>query len=278
MKKEEKEKIQSEIKRLTKQLSQNRIAKRVGVSSATISQIINGNWRLIKPEMWRRIRVKLKIESNWVTAPTQLFKDLNEFVTAAQDRSLTVAFSHTAGAGKTHFYNHYQSHNPNVIYIEGTRTMTKKTFIKNLLANAGQDNEGTTEQLLEQFIDYVSELETPLIILDQFDKLKDNTFDLFMDFYNELYGNCAFVISGVKALEKRIKRGVQNKKIGYEEIWSRMNRKFITLFSVSHEDVRAIFNANGVTDEDAISESYNSCEGDLRRVRQDVERYYLMNK
>ena len=274
---QDKNQIKQAVEILSKQLSQNKVAKRVGVSSATISQIINDNWQLIKPEMWRKIKVQLKLDINWKTAPTRMFNDLNQILLAAQTRQLTVAFSHQAGTGKTHLFNAYQKAESNVIYVEGTRTMSKKTYIQKLLTNAGQDAFGTTQELMQQFIEHVSELENPLIIIDQFDKLKENTFDLFMDFYNELYGHCGFVISGVVALEKRILKGVQRNKIGYEEIWSRMNRKFISLHPISKNDVKLIFETNGVKDEIAISESFNTCQGDLRRVRQDIERFHLMN-
>ena len=277
MNEKNKQLIRAEIARLSKLSSQNRVANRVGVSSATISQIINNNWRLIKPEMWRKIKVRLKLDLNWNTAPTAMFRDLTLFLDTAKNNQSTVSFSHQAGTGKSHLYNHYQRVVPNVIYIEGTKTMSKKTYIKKLLVNAGQDAIGTTEELMEQFIDHVSELEQPLIIIDQFDKLKENTFDLFMDFYNELYGHCGFVISGVKALEKRILMGVQRNKIGYEEIWSRMDRKFIKLYATTREDVKLIFEANGVSDKLAITESYNSCGGDLRRVKKDVLKYQLNN-
>lgn len=277
MKNDEKQKIAIEVTRLSQQLSQNKIAKRAGVSSATISQIINQNWKLIKADMWRKIKVRLRIELSWNTAPTRLFVDLTKFLDAAQQRHLTMAFSHKAGTGKSHLFNNYQRTVPNVIYVEGNRTMSKKTYIKRLLMSAGKDTFGTTEQLLEQFIDHVSEMESPLIIIDQCDKLKEGPFDLFMDFYNELYGNCGFIISGVAALEKRIRLGVQRNKIGYEEIWSRMNRKFIPLYPLNHEDVKLVFEANGISDKETISESYNTCEGDLRRVRQDIEKHHLIN-
>lgn len=277
MKNSEKKLIQKEIVRLSQQISQNKIARRAGVSPATISQIVNGNWNLIKPEMWRKIKVKLKIDTGWNIAPTRMYKDLEAFLSAAQNRHLTLAFSHKAGTGKTTHFTHYQKTHANVIYVEGSRTMSKKSFIKALLTNAGQDDFGTTEELIGKFIDYVSGLENPLIILDQFDKLKDGPFDLFMDFYNELHGHCGFIISGVSALKKRILNGVQRQKIGYEEIWSRMNRRFIPLYPVNLSDVKLICEHNGITDTETINEIYNGCEGDLRRVRQEVEKYHLIN-
>ncbi|MGB1295767.1 MAG: AAA family ATPase [Flavobacteriales bacterium] len=277
MKTQEKQQIANQVLRIANGTSQNRVAKRVGTSSATISQIINGNWDLIKDSMWRKIKVKLKIELNWVTVETKMFKKLNQLVTIAQKRQLTVAFSHQAGTGKSELFNHYHSTGSNVIYVEGNRTMSKKTYIKRLLNSIGHEAIGTTQELNEKFIDVVSELKNPVIIIDQFDKLKDGPFDLFMDFYNELFNHCGFVISGVPALRKRIINGVNKQKIGYDEIWSRMNRKFIELPQVCFDDVKLIFEANGVQDEETIHTSYNCCEGDLRRVRQDVMKYQLNN-
>ena len=278
MKTQDKEQIAKEVIRLAQLSSQNRIAKRAGVSSATISQIINGNWKLIKDSMWKKLSVKLRIDDSWSKVETGLFKKMYKYVYMAKKQSTTLAFSHHAGTGKTTFFTFFRNEFEDVIYIEGTRTMGKKTFLKRLLNNVGLEAYGTTEELYDQFVDHVSGLDEPIIINDQFDKLKDGTFDLFMDLYNDLFNSCGFILSGVPALEKRIRLGVQRKKIGYEEIWSRMNRKYIELPEVDIEDVQMIFQANGVDDVEAIHESFNCCDGDLRRVRQDVIKYHLNNK
>jgi DNA transposition AAA+ family ATPase len=98
-----------------------------------------------------------------------------------------------------------------------------------LLRSAGLSSEGTVGELIENFIEHVRTLHKPLIIVDQADKLKDPQLDLFMDFYNDLEGHCAFILSGVPALQKRILKGVQRDKIGYRELYSRVGRKFISL-------------------------------------------------
>lgn len=41
--------------------SQNKVATKCGVSSATISQMMNGNWELIKAEMWQKVAQSLTI-------------------------------------------------------------------------------------------------------------------------------------------------------------------------------------------------------------------------
>jgi DNA transposition AAA+ family ATPase len=137
---------------------------------------------------------------------------------------------------------------------------------------------GTVEQLIERFIATMKSMNKALVIIDQVDKLKDSQLDLFMDFYNELDGHCGFVLSGVPALKRRIERGCQLDKIGYKELRSRIGRKYIQLANVSENDVTAVCKANGVNDEQVINEIYNTCEGDLRRVRRSIDQYFLMKE
>ena len=275
MKESHKIQIAQEIERLCKVSEQKMLAKRAGISPTTMSQIRNGNWKLISDKMWRKIRVKLRMDLGWHVAETKLFKDLWVLLSEAQRNHATVSFSHRSGTGKTTLYLYYQRSNPNVIYLEGKKVLNAKAFLTCLLANAGQDAQGTILEMYNQFIDHVSGLERPLIILDQFDKLVDTTFDMFMDFYNDLYAHCGFVTSGVSALEKRAKSGVQSSRIGYGETWSRMDSNFIKLDPISLDDVTSICKANGIDDPEVIHESYNGCEGDLRRVRKDVLKYHL---
>lgn len=271
-----KQHIAQEVKALAVKTSQNKVAKQAGVSSATISQIINGNWELIAAEMWRKIQVNLRLDAQWQIAETTNLRLITQLLEAAQVRHLAFGISFEAGAGKSAAYRRYARKYNNVIYIECKNYWSKKSYVQNLVTASGLSPEGTTEELIEQFIDQVKSQASPLIIIDQFDKLKDASMDLFMDFYNELESHCGFVLSGVPALEKRIKRGVQRDKIGYRELFSRIGRKFIKLDELKLEDVRAVCNANGLFDEDEIKMIKSSCEGDLRRVRKEVERYNLL--
>lgn len=274
----QKELIVAELVRLATKTSQKKVANRAGVSNATISQMINRKWKLIADEMWRKVMVTLRIDTTWKSAVTTNFKILQDLLAATKNLHMSLAVSHDAGHGKSHAYRFFEKSNENVIYVECKNYWTKKSYIKNLLMASGLEVSGTTEEMIETFIEHVMGLENPIIIIDQLDKLKDAQMDLFMDFYNDLYNHCGFLLSGVPALKKRILRGVQRDKIGYSELWSRIGRKFIALDETTIQDVRAVCNANGVTDEDLISEAYNICDGDLRRVRREVEKYFLNQK
>ncbi len=274
----QKQLIVAELKILATKESQSKIARKAGVSTATVSQMINLNWDLIRDEMWQKVKINLHINWDWQTAETSNFRDINRLLLSAQKRSMSIAISHEAGAGKSHTYRLFEKTCKNVIYVECKNYWTKKSYAKHLCTASGVDDSGTVENLIERFIVAVKSMRKPLIIIDQVDKLKDSQLDLFMDFYNELDGYCGFLLSGVPALEKRIKRGCQLNKIGYREIYSRIGRKFIKLKQVSERDVAAICKANGVDDEQFINETFNTCEGDLRRVRRSIDQYFLLKE
>jgi len=273
-----KELITADLSTLCKYTSQNHMAKVLDVSTALVSQIINHNWKLISDEKWRVIETKLFIDADWITVETQNFKILNSLISTSQKMGITIAISDTPGKSKSETYKHYWKQNiANTIYVQCKTTWTKKTYLKALLTASGQDTYGKTEELLNRFINHLMALKNPNVIIDQCDKLKDPQLDLFMDFYNDLDGKCSFIISGVKALEKRILKGVQRDKIGYAEFYSRIGRKFIQLDHITHQDVSLICKANGVQDEEMIHFIYQNCEDDLRRVRRDVDKYKIQD-
>ena len=275
-----KKQIVEELAFQSERLSQAKMAYRLRVSTATVSQMLNGYWTHIASELWRKVMINLRVDPHWkVVEDTSVQKLMTAYLGHVQARGLAVGISEQAGVGKSEAYRSYMRAHAAVIHVECKRYWSKKSYVRTLCGTAGLDGKGTTEELIERFIDHLKTLERPLLILDQADKLKDNQLDLFMDMYNELNGCCGFVLSGVLALKKRVLRGIQYDKLGYRELWSRIGSKFFDAFpETSYSDVRKICAANGVADEPDAREIYDLSEGDLRKVRREVEKALLQNK
>lgn len=270
--------IAAEVSEMATHTSQERVAKKAKVSTATINHIINQKWALIANEMWRKVQVSLNIKDNWNNAVTNNFRILTDLLNASQAKSMSIGIAFKAGAGKTEAYRAYERKFRNVIYVQCKNTWSTKSYLKALLQAGGQDNDGTTEELLESFTNHLISLEKPIVIIDQADKLKDKAFDLFMDMYNDVDGHCAFVISGVQALEKRVLKGVQANKPGYEEFWSRVGKKLIKLDPLTLDDVKEICFKNFLTDMDHVTLLFNTCMEDLRVVKRGVQKYFLVEQ
>ena len=84
---------------ITRFESQNKAANSLkGVSSATISQMVNQNWDLIKDEMWRNVAAQIGYaESEWVTVETRDFKILTTLLQDAQLNSNVYAIHGSYG-------------------------------------------------------------------------------------------------------------------------------------------------------------------------------------
>lgn len=275
----EKLQIAGELKVRLRNQSQNSLAVKCGISAATLSQMVNNNWSLIAEKMWRRVMIALKINFDWKLAETKNFKMLSALLDGAKKSSISIAIAHEAGAGKTETYKNYERSVDNVFYIECKTFWTRKNYMKAMLQTCGILYEtGSIDEMVERFTDHLEGLDRPLVIIDQLDKLNDSSLDLFMDFYNDLNGYCGFVISGVQALKKRIDRGCQRDKSGYKEFYSRVGKRFVKLDHITLDDVTKICNANGLDDGDKINEIFNTCDNDLRRVKREVEKYFMTRK
>lgn len=268
--------ISKEVAELADKLSQQKVAIKSGVSAATINHIINGKWDLIRADIWYKVQSALRIDPTWNHASTENYENLMQLLSKTQRESLSIAISMKEGRSKSHTYRRYERQSDNVIYVECKNYWTKKTYVQALLKAAGLNQHATVGELIENLISHARSQHQPMMIIDQIDKLKDPQLDLFMDFYNDLEGHCAFVLSGVPALEKRILRGVQRDRIGYREMYSRIGRKFISLPEFTLDDVRSVCSANGIIDEDTIVEIFNESERDMRRVRREIVKKRLL--
>ncbi|MFK7061396.1 ATP-binding protein [Flavobacterium oreochromis] len=251
-----------------------KIAKRCGVSDGTISQMINENWDHIADKMWRKVKIKLKIDLDWNIAPTANMLCIEKTLKRAQARGESFAIADKAGFGKSETYKYYAKNYPEVVYVECKTYWNTKTYIKGLCNACGLSDLGTTDELVERVVNYLANFKKPLVIIDQVDKLKDGAWDFFIDFFNDLGENCAFCLSGVPAFEKRLLRGVNRDRSGYFEVWSRIGSKFFKLKDITLDDVAEICKANGLTDEYEIRTIYAKCNNDFRRVRKDIKNYY----
>ena len=250
--------------------SANKVAAEMpGVSPATISQMRNHNWELIAEEMWRKVAAYSGSSSNnWNHAETSTANELNQFFTDGQAHSLVMAITAKAGTGKSHLAKKFEAENKNVFLLSCNEYWDKRWFLRELLAKMGKDHAGLTlPEMMYKTTQSLKSLESPLIIMDEADKLADQVLLFFITLYNELENHCGIILMATHFLEKRIRRGVAMEKKGYREIYSRVGLRFIELEQINFQDVEKICNANGIDDIATIRSIYKDCDGDLRRVR-----------
>ncbi len=253
--------------------SQAKAAKALkDVSAGTISQLLNHKWDLIADRMWISIGKQIGFEiGNWKIVETYNYKIIRGILMDAKAQSRVHAIIGGAGWGKDAAAKDFKAEVDAVYLINCNEYFNKKYFMVELLKKMGKNTDGTVAEMVERAVSSLNRTFRPLIILNEADKLKDETLYFFITLYNLCEDKCGIVIMATDQLEKRISRGLFLNRKGYQEIFSRVGRRFIELKKPSKTDVTAICSVNGVTDPETIMNIYNSCEGDLRRVKKLIQ-------
>jgi DNA transposition AAA+ family ATPase len=256
----------------TTALSQAKAAVQIGISDATISQIKAGNWDNISDALWRKVAKWCGFEnSEWVMVETNNFSLLTSTLRDAQNYAEVHGIIADAGTIKSSGSEVFRNNNEQVYYVECAEYWNKKQFLNEILTAMGKDASGlNVSEMMESLTLGLTEQAQPLLILDEYDKLKDDAFIFLITLYNKLEDKCGIVILATDHLKKRIDRGVIRNKKGYKEIYSRLGRKFITLPNTSSVDISKICIGNGISDVSMIESITRSCGNDLRAVRKMV--------
>ena len=251
--------------------SQNKAAASIkGVSAATLSQMMSGQWEQISDEMWRRVSAAIgENRSGWRTAETAAYRQMNALLRGAQEGARVMSITAPAGSGKTYAARAYETEHRNVYRLTCDEFWSKNDFVEELLRVMGERSDGLTKrERMQLACRALSRKERPLLVFDEFDKLSDNVWCFFITLYNRLEDRCGMVLLSTDYIEKRLRSGLKWGKRGYEEIWSRIGSRCVGVDRADYDDVRMVCEANGIADEGVIEDIARSAEGDLRRVRQ----------
>ena len=272
MLKDEKSQIAARLKEYCVNMgSQNKAAKSLGISTATVSKMLSGDWDTISDEMWRALAAQLGHDtSKWQIVQTQAWKRMTFLMESAQADALVLAITGFAGCGKTEAIKSYAGSHRNVYHLMCSEYWNRPTFMQKLSKAMGLTCGGTQAEQMDNIIEALNRADAPLIILDEADKLRDQVLYFFITLYNQLEGNCGIVMCATEYLKKRIEKGVRTSKKGYEEIYSRIGRKFVQLQVINAEDIAQVCMANGVTDTATIRRIIDDADSDLRRVKRAV--------
>lgn len=243
-----------------------------GVSSATISKVLAGKWDTISDDMWRSIAAQCGHKSEgWQLVETRAYKAMTFTLENAQRDSLVMAVIGEAGSGKTEAIKRYTAAGRNVYHLVCSEYWNRRTFMGKVLQTMGAAYSGNTvADMMDNIVDTLKRKETPMIVLDEADKLSDQVLYFFISLYNQLEGHCGIILTATSYLRARIEKGLRLNRKGYAEIYSRIGRKFVELPLHNSEDVAAVCAANGVTDARTINSIVDEADGDLRRVKRSV--------
>ena len=261
--------------------SQNKAAASLdGTSAGTVSSVLSGKWENISEDMWRKVSDQVGTvggnDEGWQIVETHAFHDITLAMRDAQnDKNVTWVVGE-AGSGKTTTAKIFGEENREVFYILCSEDLHKGDFVREIAHKMGIRTDGyTVRELWITIQNELIQMDAPLLVFDEADKLIESVFQYFISLYNKIEDKCGVVFLSTDYIKTRISRGLRCKKRGYKEFYSRIGRKYFELDDTTPQDVYAICTANGLSDrkdiEEVITEA-DGCEYDLRRVKKSVRR------
>lgn len=262
----------------TKCKSQNEAAKLLkGVSSATVSNILNGKFESISDEMFDNIYRQLVVGGNgWNYTDTNVSKELSGIFREAQENSMSFWVIGNAGCGKSSTAAMYKKEHREVFSVVCSELMSTLEFLNEMARSVGATFSGCTKkEVLDNIADRLCCMESPLIILDEADKLKDASLYSLITIDNRIGNRAGMVMLSTEYGKKRLEKGTRLEKRGYREIWSRIGGKCYNLEKNGSMDIQAICIANGISDPrtvKAINNDVALAQYDLRRCERVIHK------
>lgn len=259
--------------------SQNKAAASLhGISAGTISSILNGKYENISDEMFRNIYSQVSTPHQAAGLQIVETTALHEIIAAMQDaqewQDVTWVVGES-GCGKTTAASVYQSSHKEVYTLLCSEDMKKGDFVRELAAVIGVKANGhNIREILSAIIARIIQMDSPLLIFDEGDKLNDLVFHYFITIYNQLKDKAGIIFLSTSYIEKRMESGLKHNKKGYQEINSRIGRKFYKISKNTANDVYAVCVANGIKEDKALEniiQDAASYENDMRRVTKKIK-------
>ena len=253
-----------------------------GVSSGTMSNILNGKYDSIGDEMWRNIASQVGglDVTGWRIVETGAYQEITAVLADAQQWRNVTWITGEAGCGKSTAAREYLQGHRETFYILCSEDMKRADFVREIARTAGIRTEGCNiREMWCLILDGLIQMDRPLLVFDEADKLTEPVFHYFISLYNKLEERCGVVFLSTDYIVKRVTNGLRYRKPGYKEFYSRIGRKFYGLEPADAGDVYVICTANGVTeraDIDSVIREAADSDFDLRRVRKAVHKVKRM--
>ena len=283
--KKEKDAISESLKAyVAKYPSQTKAAGSLkNTSVGTVSNILNGLYEKISDDMFRNIASQVgAVNTGWQIVETGAYQEITEVLSDAQCWRNVTWIVGEAGCGKSTTARVYLQEHKEVFYILCSEDMKKGDFVREIARMVGIRTEGfNIREVWGLILDDIIQMDAPLVVLDEADKLTEPVFHYFISLYNKLEEKCGVVFLSTDYITKRVLNGLRYKKPGYKEFYSRIGRKFYELEPTEASDVYAICTANGVTakkDIDGVIKESSVCDFDLRRVKKSIHKVKRMSE
>lgn len=251
---------------ITRLGSQEKVSLKCGISKTALSLWMSGKYRADTTKLENKIAVALNYkESDWVfVEELRNYKTAEFFFNQCKEFHLWVGCDCNAGAGKSSSFEHLYNKDlsGSVIFI-AAEAWSEKQFLTKLYENLSStslpDFYMTNAKIFDKVVVLLKQLESPVLIIDEYTKLKRAAKMRLVTLYNRTEEHLGCIVIGSE-LEKEIKDGVRRHIKGYDETDSRLGRTYIKLPGLTKREAFLLCEANGVTDSESKEKVWSEVE------------------
>jgi Uncharacterized ATPase, putative transposase len=238
-----KEKIIAEAKQARERFSgsDSKFAVSLGIAAAQYSRIKNGDTeRVLSQSNWislaRRLNVSLQNAPCWKTVATPVYEFITTQLAWCQKVGMSCLLCDESDIGKTYAAQAYTKGNKNVVYVDCSQVKSKQKMIRYIAKEFGVGHGGKYADVYSDLVFYVKTLEKPLVILDEAGDLQYDAFLEIKALWNATEGACGYYMMGADGLKEKIHRAINNKKVGFAEIFSRFGKKYVKVLPLGNSE------------------------------------------
>jgi DNA transposition AAA+ family ATPase len=252
--------------------SGNKLAAASGVSSGTISQMINNEWLKISDAMWLKIKTFI-VGTDWtVYEEASGISEVYQACEDAKQKQRMVAVSAYTGAGKTTAFKFYKNDHPdNTHYICCNFLMKPKDLLHEIAKCFLVEITKKDTEVLAEIVKKVSAKEHygSLLILDDFAKMGDGCYRMLQLIYDMTEYKLGIVVAGTETLSEYVTRSATKNKMGFREIKRRLG-VMRDLPLLTHKEIDAVCELNNLTDAAIITQIKKAGVTDFGTLKQMV--------
>jgi hypothetical protein len=288
--------------------SYSAVANFCDVSNAALTSLVKGTYKADGDDMIIAIGHKLgwKVDNDtdgWVHVETTDYRTVHQVFKDARKNKFFVGFSDVGGIGKSANLEYIaKQYEPTGVFYMVCKEWNLRELLEKWAQCLGINLEaGSLSYQHETITNHLLSLanRSPVMIFDEIDKLKPAAKRIIIPTYNDINGRAAFIASGGPSFEAEIKRGVKLKRLGYDEIDSRLARRYIKLMGATKGDTKKMAEANGIEgiQQATLNKLFDQCNPvvvnvetddgqkvsvpvvkDVRMIRRAIETYILDKK
>lgn len=264
--------------------SDSKFSVSLGINSAQYNRIKNGETEKVLSEAnWitlaRQLELNLNGTVDWKTAQTPVFQSVTALLSKCQKNSISSMLCDAADIGKTYSAKVYVKSNKNAIYIDCSQVKSKQKLVRAIAKAYGSAHTGKYNDVYEDLVYYLRSIANPLIILDEAGDLQYDAFLELKAIWNATERSCGWFMMGADGLKEKVRRAIDNKKVGYTELFSRYGKRYLRCTPEGREDsekftktqAALIIKANAPSGVD-IQKMLVKTDGSLRRIYTEISK------